>query len=124
MLHLPFALSRFEGKVTMYIRMALYFANVNLLKTLLRVVLLVVVVLLVDFYPITLLILPGLYMDLVCGGVEKMLQKFMEEKGLREETEEDVPGEEREEGASSSMPSLEMAKLLDEPDGSGVTGHE
>ena len=25
-----------------------------------------------------------------------MLQKFMEEKGLREETEEDVPGEEEE----------------------------
>ena len=124
MLHLPFARSRFEGKVTMYIRMALYFANVNLLKTLFRVVLLVVVALLVDFYPITLLILPGLYMDLVCGGVEKMLQKFMDEKGLREETEEDVPGEEREEGASLSMPSLEMAKLLDEPDSGEVAGHE
>ena len=123
-LHLPFALSRFEGKVTMYIRMALYFANVNLLKTLFRVVLLGVVALLVDFYPITLLILPGLYMDLVCGGVEKMLQKFMDEKGLREETEEDVPGEEREEGASLSMPSLEMAKLLDEPDSGEVAGHE
>ena len=120
-LHLPFALSRFEGKVTMYIRMALYFANVNLLKTLLRLVLLAVVVLLVDFYPITLL-LPGLYMDLICGGVEKMLQRFMKDRDLLEEPEQEAEAGE-EQDALVSMPSLEMARLYDEPENAGV-GHE
>lgn len=122
-LHLPFALSRFEGRLSMYLRMALYFANVNLLKTLLRLVLLAVVVLLVDFYPITLLLLlPGLYMDLICGGVEKMLQRFMKDRGLLEEPEREAEAGE-EQDALVSMPSLEMARLYDEPENAGV-GHE
>ena len=121
-LHLPFALSRFEGRLSMYLRMALYFANVNLLKTLLRLVLLAVVVLLVDFYPITLLLLPGLYMDLICGGVEKMLQRFMKDRGLLEEPEKEAEAGE-EQDALVSMPSLEMARLYDEPENAGV-GHE
>ncbi len=121
-LHLPFALSRFEGRLSMYLRMALYFANVNLLKTLLRLVLLAVVVLLVDFYPITLLLLPGLYMDLICGGVEKMLQGFMKDRGLLEEPEQEAEAGE-EQDALVSMPSLEMARLYDEPENAGV-GHE
>ena len=121
-LHLPFALSRFEGRLSMYLRMALYFANVNLLKTLLRLVLLAVVVLLVDFYPITLLLLPGLYMDLICGGVEKMLQRFMKDRGLLEEPEQEAEAGE-EQDALVSMPSLEMARLYDEPENAGV-GHE
>ena len=121
-LHLPFALSRFEGRLSMYLRMALYFANVNLLKTLLRLVLLAVVVLLVDFYPITLLLLPGLYMDLICGGVEKMLQRFMKDRDLLEEPEQEAEAGE-EQDALVSMPSLEMARLYDEPENAGV-GHE
>ena len=121
-LHLPFALSQFEGRLSMYLRMALYFANVNLLKTLLRLILLAVVVLLVDFYPITLLLLPGLYMDLICGGVEKMLQRFMKDRGLLEEPEQEAEAGE-EQDALVSMPSLEMARLYDEPENAGV-GHE
>jgi uncharacterized membrane protein YesL len=114
-LHLPFALSRFEGGIGMYLRMALYFAGQNPLKTLLRLVLLALVALLIDFYPIVLLILPGLYMDLICGGVEKQLQKFMADRGLAQ-TEEEGAGDGSNGERPASMPSLEMARLYDEPE--------
>lgn len=113
-LYLPAALSRFEGGLSMYLRMGMYFAGKNILLTLLRLVLLVAVILLVDFYPIALLLLPGLYTDLVCGGIEKLMTKFMEDNGLSQPAEPDVPDEEEIVVGSSAMPSLEMASLYDE----------
>lgn len=123
--YLPFALARFEGGPDMYLRMALYFANRNPLKTILRLALLALAALLVDFYPIALLLLPGLYMDLVCGGIEKQLQRFMEENGLAgpEEGEDDGDAPQNgEDPASCAMPSLEMARLYGAPQQDGQEG--
>ena len=110
-LHMVPALARFEGGLGMYLRMGLYFAGKNFLRTALRLLLLALVVLLVDFYPVVLLILPGVYMDLVAPGLEKLVMAFMEENGLEEpgeETEEEQTDGER----SPTMPSIEMDRLL------------
>lgn len=117
-LHMIPALARFEGSVEMYIRMGLYFAGKAPLKTFLRLLLLALVVFLVDFYPIALLILPAVYMDLTAAGFEKQLVQFMQENGLEESagTEDSGSGEQEE---SASMPSIELDRLLtaEEEDG-------
>ena len=112
-LHMIPALARFEGGLSMYIRMGLYFAGKAPLKTLLRLVLLAVTVFLADFYPIALLILPGVYMDLVSPGMEKQLQSFMEENGLEEPSGETGDGEDEAAAqAGASMPSIELDRML------------
>lgn len=114
-LHLPAALARFEGGFMMYLRMGLYFAGKNVFFTLLRLLLLLVVILLVDFYPITLLILPGLYADLICGGIEKLLNQLMEEAGLSAPAGPEA-SEPAEASAAPAAPNLEMAVLYGEED--------
>jgi len=110
-MHMAPALARFEGTVDMYVRMGLYFAGKSPLRTFLRLLLLAVTVLLADFYPIALLVLPGVYMDLVSTGLEKQLRDFMEENGLGDAPDQtEGGGEAREE--RPSMPSIELDKLL------------
>lgn len=110
-MHMVPALAKFEGKVDMYVRMGLYFAGKAPLRTFLRLLLLAVVVFLVDFYPIALLILPGVYMDLVSTGLEKQLREFMEEKGLADPPSQAESGGEGQE-ERPSMPSIELDRLL------------
>ena len=38
----------------------------------------------VDFYPVLLLIVPALYVDLTCSGVEKALQRLVALSGAKE----------------------------------------
>jgi uncharacterized membrane protein YesL len=112
-LHTIPALSRFEGGIGMYIRMGLYFASKNLLKTLLRVILLAVIVFLVDFYPITLLILPGLYTDLTASGMEKLLAEF-DGSNDSESTDTDTESAaNKEDEKNTDTSSIELDKLLD-----------
>lgn len=113
-LHIPFALSRFEGKLDLYIRMGLYFGGKNLGLTILRLILLAVVALLVDFYPIALLILPGLYMDLIASGVEKQLLRFMEENGLEDSEPSEEVKQKAPAGKAETLSSLDMEKLYGE----------
>ena len=44
----------------------------------------IIVIFLVDFYPILLLLLPGLYMDIFRGSWERMIQKYLTENGYTE----------------------------------------
>ena len=81
-LHVIPALATFEGGVGMYLRLGLYFSSRNLFRTVLRLGLLGLVILMVDFYPIALLILPGVYMDLVSPGLKKLADRFMAENGM------------------------------------------
>lgn len=105
---IPPALSRFEASVTVILRLALYFASRNLLRMLLMAALLALTVFLADFYPILALILPGLYADLIRGGVEKTMDKYARENGLTEENqEEDTAGE----SSAEPMTSLEFDRL-------------
>ena len=112
-LHLVPALATFEGSVGMYLRLSMYFSAKNLLKTALRMLLLALVVLMVDFYPIALLLLPGVYMDLVAPGMKKMTDRFMEENGLHPEPEEargaETPAPE---APAAAMPSIDLDRAL------------
>ncbi len=81
-LYIPPVLSRFEGGTSVILRLSLYFASQHPLRTLYMLVLLALIVFLVDFYPVLLLILPGIYSDLICTGMEKNLEKYAEESGI------------------------------------------
>lgn len=116
-LYIAPALSRFEGGTWTIIRVAFYLPVRNILCTLLMVVLLAVLALLTDFYPVLLLIAPGLYMDLVCGGVEKALERFMQASGGEKTTsvpEEAASSESEEAALAQAFSALEMARLMDE----------
>lgn len=110
-MHMVPALARFEGSVDMYVRMGLYFAGKSPLRTFLRILLLALTVFLADFYPIALLILPGVYMDLVSTGLEKQLGEFMEENGLGD-TSDQVESDGEAQEKRPSMPSIELDRLL------------
>lgn len=118
-LHLIPALATFEGNVGMYLRMAMYFSGKNLLKTILRMLLLALVVLLADFYPIALLILPGVYMDLISPGLKKMTDRFMAENGIAPETTGGEPEPASETVAPAAMPSIELDRALSGKMGGG-----
>lgn len=109
-MHMVPALARFEGSLDMYVRMGLYFASKAPLRTFLRILLLAVTILLADFYPIALLILPGVYMDLISPGLEKQLRAFMAENGL--ENTPNQPDDSQAQDERPFMPSIELDRLL------------
>ena len=77
-LYIPPVLSRFEGSIKELLRMALYLPSKNMFHTFAMLILLAVIVFLTDFYPIVLMFTPGIFVDLVAGGIEKKLAIFME----------------------------------------------
>jgi|LSQX01.3.fsa_nt_gb uncharacterized membrane protein YesL len=85
LLFVPPTLSRFESGSITTIWLSLYLASRNIIRTIWFLILLGLISLLVYIYPITILILPGLYYDLICGGMEKTLQAFIRERGLEED---------------------------------------
>ena len=108
-LYIPPALSRFEGGTSVILRLSLYFASQHPLRTLYMLVLLALIVFLVDFYPVLLLILPGIYSDLICTGMEKTLEKYAEESGISKpqgEEEEIIPED------TDEMTSIELDRYL------------
>lgn len=108
-LYIPSALSRFEGGTSVILRLSLYFASQHPLRTLYMLVLLALIVFLVDFYPVLLLILPGIYSDLICTGMEKTLEKYAEESGISKpqgEEEEIIPED------TDEMTSIELDRYL------------
>lgn len=119
-LFIPPVLSRFECSVASIIRLSLYLASRNLLRSAGYVALLVLVAFLVNFYPIALLILPGVYADLVCGSMDKALNRYMRDNGILEDEEEEAQAETQApaeaEPAEEAASSLELAKMLDEAD--------
>ena len=106
------ALATFEGNIGMYIRMGLYFSGRNLIKTILRLLLLAVIVLLTDYYPIALLLLPGVYMDLVSTGFQKLIDRFMKDNGIAPETAEEPKNEVSENKEGPVMPSIDLDREL------------
>ena len=90
---LPPVLSRFVGSVFTLIRLSAYLSARHPVRALLMLLFLGFVAVACWFYPVLLLMLPGIYMDLVCSGVEKTFAAYMKEAGLQEpgsaqETEE------------------------------------
>jgi len=89
MLFLPPVFSRFRCSVFDTVRLSLYIASRNLPRCAWMLLLLAVTAFLIDFYPVALLILPAVYIDLTCGGIEKALQKYMAESDLDGEAPDD-----------------------------------
>ncbi len=107
-LYLPPVLSRFEGKVTMYIRMALFLSSQRMVRSLGMLVLLFVVAFLTDYFPMVLMITPGLFADMTCTGMEKALSLFDNSR------QEDTAGEQAADDTEDSMSALSMDRQLDE----------
>lgn len=98
------ALSRFEGGTGVILRLAMYFAMKNQLRSAWYVILLTLSFWVVDFFPLFLLVVPALYADLIRGGTEKVMKEYIRSAGL-ESTEEDVQkeGDSRETTEVSAM---------------------
>lgn len=108
-------LAKFEGSVNMVLRLALYLSSKKILQSIWFVVLLAAAVAAIDFFPLLLLIVPALYVDLIRGGVNKRIREYMDANGL---TEPDEAAEE-ETPAAAEPGAKELDRLLSEDDGEG-----
>lgn len=104
--YIPPVLSRFDAPVSSILRLAVYFALRKPLRSLFYLVLFVFLCIAILSFPLALVIVPGLYADLVRTYLEKDLKAFIEENGL-EEKKEDEQEEEEEEEEDLSMADLE-----------------
>ena len=111
------ALSRFEGNVSVILRLAMYFSMKNQFRSGWYVVLLGLAFWVVDFFPLLLLVVPALYVDLIRGGTEKAMKAYIHNAGL-DDVETDEP-EERPTEAPEEISALELDKML-----GGETTHE
>ncbi len=103
------ALSRFEGNAGVILRLAMYFSMKNTFRSAWYVILLGVSFWLVDFFPLLLLVMPALYVDLTRGGTEKVMTAYIRDAGLESESE-DTQAQETE--IIQDVSPLEMDKLL------------
>ncbi|MBQ1899473.1 MAG: YesL family protein [Erysipelotrichaceae bacterium] len=104
--YIPPVLSRFDAPVSSILRLAVYFALRKPLRSLFYLVLFVFLCIAILSFPLALVIVPGLYADLVRTYLEKDLKAFIEENGLEEE-KQDEQEEEEEEEEDLSMADLE-----------------
>ena len=105
-------LAKFEGSLNMVLRLSLYLSSKKLLQSIWFVVLLALAVAAVDFFPLLLLIVPALYVDLIRGGVNKRIREYMEANDLHDPEEtagEDVP-------AAPELSATELDRMLSEQD--------
>ena len=89
-------LSRFKGNIGLLLRLTLYFSMENPLKTLFMAVLLAAMAVVAYFYIPLLLLMPGLYVDLTAGMMEKSFNKFTASHGKPAEEVEKPETEEKE----------------------------
>ena len=82
--NIPAVLSRFDAPVSSLLRIALYIGLKHPLRTLFSAVFLAVSVWMIGFFPLALLILPGLYTDLTRQALERDMDMFVRENGLEE----------------------------------------
>ncbi len=113
----PPVLSRFEGGMSMVLRLSLYFSGRNLIRSLWYAALLVMGIWAVDFFPLLLLVVPALYTDLIRGGVEKIMTQYIKDASLL--AEEEPPS--RPDRQDDTPTALELERLLsgDEEDARG-----
>lgn len=109
-LHGPAVLARFAVDLGNRLRLMLYFPMKHPFKTLLLLLLLALIVFFCDFFPLFILIAPGLFTDFACAAMEPAIARFAKERGLedRKEPEAVEIQEQPEVGA------LEQAKALEE----------
>ncbi len=101
-------LSRFEGSTGTILRLSLYFSARRLLLSLWFVFLLALCALAVDFFPLVILVLPAVYMDLIRPGAEKLMAAYIAEAGLEEAGEAETP----EAASAEPLSATELDRLL------------
>lgn len=111
LVYVPPTLSRFEGGISVVLRLSMYFAMKNQFRSAWYVILLGLSIWFVDFFPLLLLVMPALYTDLIRGGMEKVMQAYIRDAGLEEEAVEETAAEAK--GMEDVSP-MEMDKLLGE----------
>lgn len=111
MVFLPVVFARFDGTAGVILQMTAYFASRNLLRTVLMLAVLALMIFLVDYYPVFLLVLPGVYMDLFHNRWEKMIITYLKDNGYTEEALKAERGEERGE-AGEELTAEEMEELF------------
>lgn len=102
-------LSRFEGGISVVLRLSMYFAMKNQFRSAWFALLLGLSFWCVDFFPLLLLVMPALYTDLIRGGMEKVMRAYIRDAGLEEKAE---TTEEAEPELLQAVSALEMDKLL------------
>lgn len=108
-------LAKFEGGVNMVLRLALYLSSKKILQSIWFVVLLAAAVAAIDFFPLLLLIVPALYVDLIRGGVNRRIREYMDANGLSEPDEDAAAAE----PAAAEPGAKELDRMLSEDDGKG-----
>ena len=79
MTYAPVMLSRFDAPLTTIIRLSLYFSLKKPLMNVLSIVLIGFFALLLEIFPLSIMITPALYADFLRPFMEKSLKKFIEE---------------------------------------------
>lgn len=106
LVYVPPVLSRFVAPVTSIIRIAVYFAIRKPFRSLAYLLLFLFMIYSIQAFPLALVIVPGLYADLVRTYLEKDMNQFIAENGLEEIAEkEDI--QESEEEETDSMVDIE-----------------
>ncbi len=104
-------LSRFEGGISVILRLSVYFAMKNQFRSAWYVILLGLAFWSVDFFPLLLLVMPALYTDLIRPGTEKVMNGYIQLAGLEETETEEIQLQQE---TLADVSPLEMDKLLQE----------
>ena len=113
-IYIPPTCAHFSGKLGVILRLSLYFTWKKPLRTILNVVLFAVIFLLIDFYPVLLLLLPGVYMDLIHSGIEKTISAYMKDNGI--DVDQDGSKETASETAEEQSSNLLFDQMYGEDD--------
>ena len=89
MTYVPVMLSRFDAPVSTIIRLSLYFSLKKPLMNVLSIVMIAFFALLLELFPLSIMITPSLYADILRPFMEKSLKKFIEENVDMGESEDD-----------------------------------
>ena len=103
-------LSRFEGGISIILRLSMYFSMRNLFRSAWYVLLLLLAFWVVDFFPLLLLVIPAVYTDLIRGGTEKVMKDYIRTAGL--EDAEDQPEQESTCGPVEELSPSELDRML------------
>ena len=92
---LPVVISRFHLRVVDAFKLSVFFAFQNVFLSILNLLLLGFFVLTVKMIPLTIIIIPALYIDLIRSNTEKKMKEFiinnnLQENVMEEKTEENV----------------------------------
>ena len=87
-------LSRIDAPISSLLRLSMYLNMTSLLRGIIYVALLGVMAFFVEMFPLALLIVPGLYADLIRPSMEKALTRFIEDNGLEDTVRETEEAEE------------------------------